>query len=108
MKFVLFLSVAATYLVLCHSQALLKQGAICSSSAECQSPLVCNPWKNGPDRCQPPLCIKSGERCGFFKGRCCTCDGVYCYKPSPLDKTKCTPLSEIPIADRAEAIMFNV
>eukprot|EP00094_Tigriopus_californicus_P014449 TCALIF_14033-PA protein Name:"Protein of unknown function" AED:0.16 eAED:0.16 QI:0/1/0.5/1/1/1/2/55/110 len=110
MKIVLFLSVVATVVVLCQSQAdgSLKQGDECTASFQCADPLICNEWKNGPKRCQPRECKPTGERCGFFQGRCCTCEYAYCYKLPGMDRSTCTPLELIPVADREQVRMFNV
>ncbi|TRY63730.1 hypothetical protein TCAL_07141 [Tigriopus californicus] len=86
----------------------VKRGDPCQTNDNCTHvPLQCNQWRDGCKVCQPVECGKAGERCGWYKGRCCTDEEVYCYKAAN-EKSRCTPLADIPESDHSQVLQDNV
>eukprot|EP00095_Tigriopus_kingsejongensis_P010002 maker-scaffold368_size193847-snap-gene-0.29 protein:Tk10002 transcript:maker-scaffold368_size193847-snap-gene-0.29-mRNA-1 annotation:"autotransporter" len=71
------------------------RGGKCKNDAVCEAPFTCQAWKHGLMRCLPENCLNEGDRCGWWKGKCCTDKDVYCYK-APGSKGYCRGLTDIP------------
>eukprot|EP00095_Tigriopus_kingsejongensis_P010005 maker-scaffold368_size193847-snap-gene-0.36 protein:Tk10005 transcript:maker-scaffold368_size193847-snap-gene-0.36-mRNA-1 annotation:"hypothetical protein" len=107
MTFTGILLVLGIYLDLTYAQdTAVTRGRRCENAA-CEAPFTCQAWKHGLMRCLPANCLNEGDRCGWWKGKCCTDKSVYCYK-APGRKGYCTALVEIPIKHHDMVLAHNV